>query len=336
MFALPPSEVNSQQQNRPVMARLQATPSPAGIATALVLRADGDGFFILCVATERGSRYSRSPFRNGDCGQPTRCRSTRQVIGCSMIVDLEITMFGNARSQTIVVPSFALAAILALACPRAEAQVKPFKVTGGGPAPQGLPLVPLTPAVQPAVVGEATMLGRYNGAGMFQLLNFTGPLTAQFSSAPDFVFTAANGDQLAVTYGVVANGAQQPGQLTLTPLPDGSFTATFVAEFNPEVGKCTGRFANVTGGSFMMVAKSTPFFLQGATTTPSLTHGRAKASSCSAMHKAEPLADPLAVSRFRPQLKQRSCEHGCRSRRRADKLIHLLGRGESRRSPRQP
>jgi hypothetical protein len=177
-------------------------------------------------------------------------------------------MFGNTRSQTIVVPSFALAAILALACPSAEAQVKPFKVKGGGPAPQGLPLVPLTPAVQPAVVGEATMLGRYNGAGMFQLLNFTGPLTAQFSSAPDFVFTAANGDQLAVTYGVVANGAQQPGQLTLTPLADGSFTATFVAEFNPEVGKCTGRFANVTGGSFMMVAQSTPFFLQGATTTP--------------------------------------------------------------------
>jgi hypothetical protein len=42
--------VNSQQQNRPVMARLQATPSPAGIATALVLRADGDGFFIVCIA----------------------------------------------------------------------------------------------------------------------------------------------------------------------------------------------------------------------------------------------------------------------------------------------
>jgi hypothetical protein len=105
------------------------------------------------------------------------------------------------------------------------------------------------------------MLGRYQGAGMFQILRFTGPLTAEFSSAPDFVFTAANGDKLAVTYGVVANGAAQAGQVTLTPNADGSFTAVFVAEFNPEPAKCTGRFAKITGGSWIMVAVSDPFFI---------------------------------------------------------------------------
>jgi len=173
-------------------------------------------------------------------------------------------MFHKSRVQQVIAP---LAAILALACSRAEAQVKPFKIRGAGPAPQGIPLVPLTPAPHSAV-GEATMLGRYQGAGLFQILRFTGPLTAEFSSAPDFVFTAANGDKLAVTYGVVANGAAQPGQVTLTPNADGSFSAVFVAEFNPEPAKCTGRFANITGGSWIMVAVSDPFFITGTSTTP--------------------------------------------------------------------
>jgi hypothetical protein len=158
---------------------------------------------------------------------------------------------------------------MALACLRADAQrVVNFKISGGGPAPQGLPLVPLTPAAHTATGTGTPLLGRYTGAGFFQILNFTGPLSANFSSAPDFVFTAANGDQLAVTYGVVANGAPQPGQLTLTPHKDGSFTAHFVAVFNPEPAKCTGRFAGITGGSWLMIAQSSPFFIQGTSTTP--------------------------------------------------------------------
>ena len=36
-------------------------------------------------------------------------------------------------------------------------------------------------------------------------------------------------------------------------------TATFVAEFNPVLSACTGRFANVTGGSFIMTAVTDPF-----------------------------------------------------------------------------
>jgi hypothetical protein len=65
-------------------------------------------------------------------------------------------------------------------------------------------------------------------------------LTANFSSAPDFVFTAANGDKLAMTYGDVDNGAKLPGVVTLRPVGDGSVTAVFVAEFNPVPAKCTG------------------------------------------------------------------------------------------------
>jgi hypothetical protein len=156
---------------------------------------------------------------------------------------------------------------LALAQARAQAQVKPLKITGGGLAPAGIALTPGTPAPHWAV-GTATELGKYYGQGFFQILDFTSATTAEFSSAPDFVFTAANGDELAMTYGVVANGAKQPGQVTLYPVGDGSFIAVFVAEFNPVPSQSTGRFASVTGGSLIMVATSDPFFILGATTTP--------------------------------------------------------------------
>lgn len=155
-----------------------------------------------------------------------------------------------------------VAASLALS-PSAEAQVKPFKITGGGIASQGIPVVPGTPAPHWAT-GHATELGNYYGEGQFQLLAFTGPATATFSSASDFVFVAANGDKLAFTYGDPANGAIQPGQVELSYVGDGQFVAVFVAEFNSVVAKCTGRFANVIGGSFIMVATTEPFVL-GAT-----------------------------------------------------------------------
>src|SRR5262249_52493995 len=121
-------------------------------------------------------------------------------------------MFRSSRLHTVVVPLIALAAILTLTCPRAVAQVKPFKVVGGGLAPTGISLTPGTPAPH-SPVGQATELGRYFSVGMFQVLQFTSPLTADFSSAPDVLFIAANWDQLAFTYGVVSNGAQQPGKV---------------------------------------------------------------------------------------------------------------------------
>jgi hypothetical protein len=172
-------------------------------------------------------------------------------------------MLRSARVNKLTVLVIALVAILAVAGQTAETQAKPFKISGGGLAPDGISLIPGTAAFHWAV-GTATELGEYYGEGHFQILDFTGPLTAEFSSAPDFVFTAANGDELAFTYGV----ANQPGVVTLTPNSDGSLTAVFVAEFNPVPENCTGRFAKVTGGSFVMVAKSEPFFVLGTTTTP--------------------------------------------------------------------
>ena len=172
-------------------------------------------------------------------------------------------MIRSSRFSKIAVLLTTLVAFLAVAGQTAETQVIPFKVTGGGFAPGGISLIPGTAAPHWAV-GTATQLGKYYGEGNFQILNFTGPATAEFSSAPDFVFTAANGDDLAFTYGV----ANQPGVVSLTPNSDDSFTAVFVAEFNPVPAKCTGRFAKVTGGSFVMVAKSEPFFILGTETTP--------------------------------------------------------------------
>ena len=48
------------------------------------------------------------------------------------------------------------------------------------------------------------------------------------------------------------------------------FTARFVAEFNPVPALYTGRFAKVTGGSLLMIAKSAPFAVinTGTQTTP--------------------------------------------------------------------
>jgi hypothetical protein len=178
-------------------------------------------------------------------------------------------MFRSTRLKTIAVPLIALGALFTLACPRAEAQViKPFKVTGGGVAPRGLSLVLGTPTPHWAV-GNATGLGKYYSAGAFQLLKFTSPTTADFSSSVPCVFVAANGDKLVCTYGDTTNGAKQAGKVTLTVVGVTAnktpiVTGTFVAEFNPVPALCTGRFNNVVGGSFIMVAVTQPFVL-GAT-----------------------------------------------------------------------
>ncbi len=168
------------------------------------------------------------------------------------------------RSFHVAVLGFAV--LVCLSGRVAEAQTKPFKLTGSGLAPYGLSLIPGVPAPHVST-GTATELGQHTGAGHFTFLEFTGPLTADFSSAPTYTFVAANGDQLVCTYGDVHNGALLPGEVTLTPQSDGSFTAEFVAEFNPVPSQCTGRFKNLTGGSFLMIAKSSPFFLIGAGST---------------------------------------------------------------------
>jgi hypothetical protein len=180
-------------------------------------------------------------------------------------------MFRNSWLNTVAVPLVVLVAVLTLATHRADAQVKPFKVTGGGLAPDGVSLVG---AASPHwAVGVATELGKYYGEGFFQITgpgpDPMNPLQASFSSAPDFTFVAANGDKLVFTYGDVDNGADENGLVTLTPHDGGTFTAVFVAEFNPVVAKCTGRFADVTDGSFIMTAVSAPFTINNMTGTTS-------------------------------------------------------------------
>lgn len=170
-----------------------------------------------------------------------------------------ISWFRSPRLGCQLASLIAIAATFALALP-AEAQVKPFKITGGGIATEGLPLTPGTPGPHWAV-GEATELGSYSGEGAFTLVNFTGLFTANFKSAIDFVIVGANKDQLVFTYGDTTNGAAQPGEVVLSPVSHGKFVAVFTAEFNPVIAKCTGRFAKLSGGSFIMVATSDPFEL---------------------------------------------------------------------------
>jgi hypothetical protein len=160
-------------------------------------------------------------------------------------------MIRKSRWNTGVSSLVSLVAVLVVACPPAHAQVKPFKVTGGGVASKGLPLAVDVPAPHWAV-GQATELGNYVGSGFFEIDQFTGPLSGDFSSAVPFVFTAANGDDLAFDYA---------GTVELFPTPDGRAVAVFVATFTPALDLCTGRFAKVIGGSFVMTAITEPFVL---------------------------------------------------------------------------
>ncbi len=148
-------------------------------------------------------------------------------------------------------------AAFALMTTTAQAQVKPFAIVGGGGGDDGISVVGVPTGFDSA--GLATHLGRYSSDnGVFQALSVdfaTGAGTFRGS----ITFEAANGDQLACTFGDTSNGAAQPGQFQIVPLEDGLVQVVFLAEFNPDVSKCTGRFAKVVDGSFLMLAVSTPF-----------------------------------------------------------------------------
>src|SRR5262249_12740590 len=146
--------------------------------------------------------------------------------------------------------------LLALACPPARAEVKPFKVTGGGPAPEGLSIFG---ADSPhSATGNATLLGKYSGNGIANVLSFD-PYTGSGTFHGSFVFVAANGDKLDFTYGDTDNGAAQVGQFQLYDAGEGEVYVEFIAEFNPIPAQCTGRFKDVIAGSFIMVAVTEPF-----------------------------------------------------------------------------
>lgn len=167
-------------------------------------------------------------------------------------------MFRNSRLNWVVGPLTALVAVLTLACQTANAQVKPFKVTGGGPAPKGLSIFG---ADSPhSATGNATELGKYSGDGIANVLTFD-PETGSGTFHGFFIFVAANGDELAFTYGDTDNGAAQVGEFQLYDAGGGKVKAVFIAEFNPIPELCTGRFKDVIDGSFIMVAVTKPFAL---------------------------------------------------------------------------
>jgi hypothetical protein len=178
-------------------------------------------------------------------------------------------MFRNLRSNPMVLPLLTLAAALTLACHTAHAQVEPFKITGSGVAPIGLPLPGQDPRPHGSV-GEATHLGRYTGEGTVRTDSAvfdptTDHITGEFGSGSPYVFTGADGDQLVCYYGRTDFGASEPGTFDLTivnVLADGSLVveALFIAEFVPVSDQCTGKFAGVTG-SWIMIATTEPFVL---------------------------------------------------------------------------
>jgi hypothetical protein len=154
----------------------------------------------------------------------------------------------------------AAAVVLVLACSVANAQVEPIKVTGNGPAPEGFS--PLPGADSPhSATGIATHLGKYSGNGVATVDSFDF-FTGSGTFHGRYTFVAPNGDELAVTYGDTDNGAAQVGEFQLYDAGEGMVYVVFVAEFNPIVAQCTGRFQNVIAGSFLMVAMTDPFPLQ--------------------------------------------------------------------------
>ncbi len=76
-----------------------------------------------------------------------------------------------------------------------------------------------------------------------------------------FAWVSKNGDQLSGTDRNTANGAEHAATDRVFPNGDGRFDAVFVAEFNPIMSECTGRFADVVDSSFLMIAVSDPFEL---------------------------------------------------------------------------
>jgi hypothetical protein len=162
-----------------------------------------------------------------------------------------------------------LAAAVAFACAGAAKAIEiPFKIKGGGVAPEGLPL-PGQEARPHWSIGEGTRLGRYSGDGAVQT-DFALPvsknaLAGEFGGATPYVFTAADGSKLSTWYGRVDHGAAQPGVFELAILgatSDGFLIveALFIAEFVVSPDDSTGRFAGATG-SWIMIARTPPFIL---------------------------------------------------------------------------
>lgn len=135
-----------------------------------------------------------------------------------------------------------------------EQKARPFQISGLGFATDGLPLVPgLTASF--SSTGTATGLGKYTGNGTFTLgslaIDASGAVSGTFQGT--FVFVAANGDQLAVVFGDGFSGTFK-GQLSA----DGASVEDieFDAIFSPDPDNSSGRYLDVVGGGWRMIAEA--------------------------------------------------------------------------------
>jgi len=161
----------------------------------------------------------------------------------------------------------------------AQAQApRPFRISGGGVAPNGLK-VDGDLITKHEAMGEATHLGRHEGKGAFVLLvdPSTGQLNGLFESYEPFEFVAANGDKLVAHYGNKKFGAATPGKYQLTFLggtPEAPIvSAVFVAEFVVQPDLSTGRFKGAKG-SWIMEARTSAFVLGSTAPCPYVWEGR--------------------------------------------------------------
>lgn len=175
-------------------------------------------------------------------------------------------MFRGSWLKNVMICLTAAVAVFVVLPGNADAQVKPFKISGAGVGPIGLPL-PGQDARPHWIIGKATHLGRHYGEGSVQtdVNNFVahddGRFTGEFGGGSPFVFTGANGDILSCEYGRTEFGASTPGTFELVPTGDpGMYVAWFIAEFVPVSADCTGKFKGVTG-SWVMYAVTEPFLL---------------------------------------------------------------------------
>jgi hypothetical protein len=166
-------------------------------------------------------------------------------------------------------------AFLCIITPAQAQVVKPFKISGSGVGPEGLPL----PGQDPRphwIIGTATHLGRHDGEGTVKTDSVafdpsTGTFVGEFGSGDPFVFVAANGDELVCHYGRTDFGASEPGvfELTVVGFTEGGVPiveALFIAEFVPQPAS-TGRFAGIQG-SWIMIAVTDPFVLGSSDPVP--------------------------------------------------------------------
>lgn len=143
---------------------------------------------------------------------------------------------------------------------------KPFKISGGGDGPLGIVFDPMDPEALTFhnATGTATHLGNYTTRdGMFTTQTFDlETLVGEFEGS--VVFVAANGDELKFDYHASADpDSDGTGRFYGAPADENDPTntdliVTFIQEFTPVPEESTGRFAKVTGGSFIMIATSEP------------------------------------------------------------------------------